>query len=369
MRSQLTAATIGLPLCLGAAAAGAQAGGVSSSPGPFAGCYVLRVSNWTLPSYAFATDSVLPRLIRLDTVAVAHGGWLLTPDVSATGDSAVIAPHWLIKGDTVDLFWPSGPRPTRVKFWRFRNGKMAGGAYDERARTPRWRRSAGAEAWRVACETDSPARYATEDSARLVGDRLVIEPFGASFRIPPLWLGVPDSTPAEGPSCGNRPDGSLEERFHLNRRLLPAVTHAEGEWRREFSAVVDSVLPLDALVAQVGGGRWSIDGHCALHVQLRVYVGDFTGRWVLRRATTVGAQTAAGFFSPVRSTASDSAEWHGTRLRWQAWYYDYGGTAHVEFRVLQLRRRTIALVFMYVGGTRRQLAERGLVMETFRYQP
>ncbi len=80
-------------------------------------------------------------------------------------------------------------------------------------------------------------------------------------------------------------------------------------------------------------------------------------------------RTACRFFQPVHRTATHAAGWRGTRLEWHAFYYGYGGTAYVELLARRVRGRTIALVFMYVGGTEAQLAERALVLRSFEARP
>ncbi|MDQ3998468.1 MAG: hypothetical protein M3303_15775 [Gemmatimonadota bacterium] len=369
-------ARIGLPRLTAAIAllsfaspARAQTASSSRLPRGLAGCYTLTVSAWMLPSGHWVPDSIVPRVITLDTLP-ADGAWRLAPDVvDSPGARSASTPRWRVRRDTVELLWPTGRRPTRVKLWRTGAGALSGYAIAERDTAARRRPVAGTEARRIACETDPPPRFATRDTARLVDDRLIIEPLGASFRLPPVWLGVPRVTNQPFRMCSDDPDGTLEERLHTNRRMLPVVTHARGEWKREFSAVVDSVFPFDALVAQAGGGRWSLDGHCTIAVQLRIYVGNFSPEWLASRAATAGVRTARRFFQPVERAVVDTAGWQGSRLSWNAWYYDYGGQAFVDVFARRVHDHTLALVFMYVGGTKEQLAERALVLRSFEVRP
>src|SRR3982751_1666028 len=91
------------------------------------------------------------------------------------------------------------------------------------------------------------------DSARVADGRLVIEPLGVSFQIPPTWL-----LPYTGyvpKSCGAHP--LLCNRIHVSRESIAELRNAVGEWDREYSKVLDSVLPFGATVAQLGAEGWS----------------------------------------------------------------------------------------------------------------
>lgn len=201
------------------------------------------------------------------------------------------------------------------------------------------------------------------DSARLVAGRLLIEPLGVSFAVPPLWLGMPPEPGRPSYHCANTPAGTVTDRIVTERARLPALRDARREWRREYSAVVDSVLPFPELVAHVGGDPW-IGGHCSA-LQMRVYVSDMEVG-TLEPRFTAGATTAARFFSPVARVNTDSAGWHMTRLSWNAWYHDYGGTANVEFWVRAVGGRTLIVVFMYEPGLPDQLADRTAIIASLR---
>jgi hypothetical protein len=129
--------------------------------------------------------------------------------------------------------------------------------------------------------------------------------------------------------------------------------------------VADSIAPLEALVAQIGGGRWTIDGHCSIAVQPRFYVGTFTPERLGMRAARVGRRTVERFFRPVELVQIDTAGWHRTRLSWNAWYYDYGGEAHVDVFTRRVRAHTLALVFTYVGRSAEGVEERDVVLGSF----
>jgi hypothetical protein len=350
----------------------AQTPSPANPPTGLAGCYVLTLSEWRRVGFPVPSRRA-PSLITLDTLPVENAGWRLVPDVADSGSSGVPrSPRWRVTRDTVELLWSDGDGPIRVLLARAATSILSGYAIGDSV--ARWTDSkrlptANAEGRRIACDTDLRPRHATEDTARLVDDRLVIEPVGVSLRLPPLWLGTPRPRTPPYRTCDDDPDGTLEERVHTDRRLLPVLTYARGEWKKEFSAVVDSVAPFDALVAQAGGGRWGLGGSCFAVVQMRVYVGDFSPESLVTRTATVGVRTARRFFKSAKQTVIDTAAWRGTRLSWDAWYYDYGGPAYVDFFARRVRGHTVALVFMYVGATEKQLAERALVLESFHVRP
>jgi hypothetical protein len=369
MRLPIVSSTTAVFALLGLTASlGAQVDSLrpaARSPQDLAGCYLLAVDGWWLPS-GYVRDSVLPKLITLDTVLIDNGGWRLLPNIlDSAGAISTTPARWRLRRDSVELSWPGGVRPTRVRLVSVGPGALSGYAIAERDTANHRRASANADARRVPCEGERPRRLATTDTARLVGDRLVVEPVGASFRMPHGWFGLSREAST---ACDDLPKGKLEERMRVDRRQLPLLTYVRGEWTEEFSNVADSVVPFDALVAQVSGSPWIPYQSCVSPVQIRIYVGDFSPEWVASRVATTGVRTAKRFFDPVR-TVTDTAGWTGTRLTWRAFYYDYGGTASVEFLARRVRAHTVVLVFMYSGPVDRQPAERALVLESFSVQP
>src|SRR4051812_4838395 len=152
----------------------------------------------------------------------------------------------------------------------------------------------------------------TTDTARISGDQLVVEPLGFSFAIPDLWLGKPG--PPKLLFCDAHPAGSVSDRIVTERRRLTQLQNPEGEWKKEYAAVIDSVMPLDALVAHLGGDPWN--GHCGAP-QMRVYVQDSSSSSP-RTLSSRGAASAARYFQPVANVRADSAGWEVTRIFWDA---------------------------------------------------
>lgn len=204
------------------------------------------------------------------------------------------------------------------------------------------------------------AAGATTDTARISGDRLLVEPLGFSFTIPALWLGKP------GPSkllfCDAHPAGSVSDRILTERSRLPQLKDPKGEWKKEYAAVIDSMMPFDALVAHLGGDPWN--GYCGAP-QMRVYVQDSSAP-PPRALSSRGTASAARYFQPVQNVQADSAGWEVTRVFWDAFYYDYGGTAQVEFWSRVIRDRRVTLVFMYTPYVEHHRAVLSSILQSVR---
>jgi hypothetical protein len=187
----------------------------------------------------------------------------------------------------------------------------------------------------------------TADSARLVGSTLVVESIGLQIALPPVWFGAKDTVKAL-PNCGHDLRGSVDRRFARSRPMLDSLRNAQGEWDREYSAVTDSVLPFANLIAQVGPEPFGA-GQCFGDLQMRIYV--FPDVWILpEQAKAAGLRMARSFFPSATLAGRDSARWHIDRLRWDAWYYDYGAEANLDIFTTTVRGRTVVLVFMRAGG-------------------
>ena len=183
--------------------------------------------------------------------------------------------------------------------------------------------------------------HATTDTAHISDDRLVVEPLGFSFTIPALWLGKP--APPKLLFCDAHPVGSVSDRIVTERSRFVRLQNPRSAWKKEYAAVIDSVMPFDALVAHLGGDPWN--GDCGA-LQMRVYVQDSSAPSP-RALSSRGTASAARYFKPVQNVRADSAGWEVTRIFWDAFYYDYGGTAQVEFWSRVVRNRRVTLVFMY----------------------
>jgi hypothetical protein len=198
------------------------------------------------------------------------------------------------------------------------------------------------------------------DSAHLEGQRMVLPPIHISFRVPPLWMGLP-APKGRDYLCANNPEGTVSDRIITEPTRFKSLQAPGGEWTTEFSAVIDSVLPFGNLVAHLGGGPWK--GSCGA-MQMRVYVGEHLSQ--LTADAAPGMEAARRFFRPVTRTKSDSAGWQITRLSWKAFYYDYGGPATVEFWSRRVHGRYVVFVFMFAGYEPNQFRDRTEIIESVR---
>jgi hypothetical protein len=200
--------------------------------------------------------------------------------------------------------------------------------------------------------------FPATDTAYLEGERLLVQPIGITFRVPPVWLG---NSPPKGRDypCGNPPSGTVSDRIVTEPGRFRSLQRPGGEWKAEFAAVVDSVLPFRDLVAHLGGDPWN--GNCGA-MQMRVYVGDHLA-WRTIEALP-GVRSARRYFKPVHRTQVDSAGWGITRLSWNAWYTDYGGPATVEFWSRSFGGRDLVLVFMFSGYDSDQFLDRTDIIQS-----
>jgi len=203
---------------------------------------------------------------------------------------------------------------------------------------------------------------AGRDTARLEGERVVIRPIGISFLVPPVWLGQPVPR-GRNYLCGNDPQGSIADRIVTEPSRFQALQHPGGEWKTEFAAVVDSVLPFENLAAHLGGDPWT--GSCGT-LQMRVYVGDQLSRRTANANS--GVRAASRYFKPVLRSHRHPGRWSVTRLSWNAWYYDYGGPAVVEFWTRRFHGRDVVFVFMLSGAEDDQYKDRTEIIASVREQ-
>jgi hypothetical protein len=203
-----------------------------------------------------------------------------------------------------------------------------------------------------------------KDTARIEDGRLIIEPLGSSFVVPPIWLEAPNSPRVKRKTCDAHSE--LRSRIYITRESLLRLPNAIGEWDKEFSSVVDSVLPFLGIVAQLGAEGWGAEAQCSSDLQVRIYVTGFELDRIGSRAKTIGKETAGRFFPSAKVEEADTVGWRLQRVQWDAWYYDYGGPAYVEFLSRRIRGRTLTLVFMYSGGFEGPVSDRAIILQSFR---
>jgi len=92
---------------------------VPSLPGSLAGCYELSLGAWSRPLGVNAAYHKLPSKIELDTIAAAHVGWVLRPDMAFPSANRFGGmPRWAARGDSVEMVWSNGFQATTLRVRR-----------------------------------------------------------------------------------------------------------------------------------------------------------------------------------------------------------------------------------------------------------
>jgi hypothetical protein len=175
-----------------------------------------------------------------------------------------------------------------------------------------------------------------QHSASLQGETITLRPSGAIFKIPADWIEWQKK-------YGNA-------NLHLERKEIDAIAEGEGEWDTEFAKVCNAVLPIDHCSAHVGEEGWGRAGVAYSDLQVRVYELDDSLDAIDRRIKEKGRAAIKAFSEkePVL-LENKNADWRQTILSFDRFYEDYGATAHIDFRVQQFDKGTIAFVFMYTS--------------------
>lgn len=170
--------------------------------------------------------------------------------------------------------------------------------------------------------------YATRD-----GCTIRLEPSGATFRVPQQWV--------------NR-YGEFGNNFHLSHEQLDAVAEGEGEWDTEFASVCNAALPFDRCAAHVGDDGWGREGVSYGDLQVRVYE---IGASLVEDIEKKGVAEVVRILKHVPSVERDaSSPWQKYKISFFRWYFDYGATAHIDFRVRTFGARSMVFVFMYTDA-------------------
>lgn len=144
---------------------------------------------------------------------------------------------------------------------------------------------------------------------------------------------------------------ALEVREDWQRYLTkPELDHAhegDGEWDYEYAWVVNSVLPFRSCGAHFGTEPWGPEATSFGDLQMRVYVLDEEKDFILARIKKDGRAAAERFGTEVKLAETPDVAWHRARLSYDLWFFDYGGTAHVDFALRSYGPQTVAVVSMF----------------------
>jgi hypothetical protein len=200
----------------------------------------------------------------------------------------------------------------------------------------------------------TPPEWRGRPHSRIDNNRLTLLPSGERLTVPAPFLEWYDRH---------------RNNLHLSRQQLEAVRLAEREWDTEYAAVANASLPFDSCAAHIGGEGWGRTAYGYGDLQVRVYLGTFDPASVRESVVSEGAAAAASYFRPVAVDSSNHLGWERTRLRWNAFYHDYGGSANVEFYAQSRGDRTAIVVLMFSSYDPPRIAEqRDLILSSFAWQ-
>jgi hypothetical protein len=190
------------------------------------------------------------------------------------------------------------------------------------------------------------------DTARLVDNRVVVEPVGVSVEVPRGWLAAAEVEAAPARACWIRA-GSRAPTLVTNPAELRALRSPQGQFTAQFAQVVDSVMPLASLVAHIAPAGWMTDPSCT-GPYIRIYTTSESPEAVHARTSTAQVTNVSPppveRFQQARAGATrDSAEWKTTIVHWGYARYDAGYSHEVHFLTRMVRGRTVVVVLMHIG--------------------
>jgi hypothetical protein len=183
------------------------------------------------------------------------------------------------------------------------------------------------------------------DSARVEAGRLIIEPIGVSFRIPPAWL---DTTVKRLGGVGCDRHSASAHAVNTDRASLRTMTGPSTYFGDQYySAMSDSLFPVSELTAHVGSRGWRECDDSEADLQVRVYITSRTPEQLSERVRAIQLSPYPGYSKPIPAASRDSSGW---RIESVDWEYNCGDCIFAERLQIYSRRiqsRTISLVFMY----------------------
>lgn len=183
------------------------------------------------------------------------------------------------------------------------------------------------------------------DSAHVSGGRLIVEPVGVSFQIPPAWL---DSTLRRLGGVGCDPRSPSARAVNTDRESLRTMTGGSAYFAdQSYSALADSVFAVADLVAHVGARGWRECDNTNGDQQVRVYVEDRSPSELAQRLSETRIALYRGYSTPIVEPTRDSAGWQIAAARWTFDCGDCIGFERFEIYSRRIGRRTFSLVFMF----------------------
>ena len=186
------------------------------------------------------------------------------------------------------------------------------------------------------------------DSAHVVDGRLVVEPVGVSFQIPPAWL---DSTLPRLGGVGCDPRSPSARAVNTDRASLRTMTGPSAYFAdQSYSALADSIFAVADLVAHVGARGWRECDNTDGDLQVRVYVNERSPAELAQRLRDTRIALYRGYSTPIVEPARDSAGWQIASASWTFNCGDCIALERCEIYSRRIGRRTLSLVFMFTPG-------------------
>ena len=186
------------------------------------------------------------------------------------------------------------------------------------------------------------------DSARVENGRLVVEPIGVSFEIPPSWLR--GTTPIGGEGC--KVDAPRARRINTERTSILQLSGPPDYFADHlYSALSDSAFPISSAVAHLGAHGWRECDNSVNDLQVRVYVTDDPLAEISARLRRITVKPKfRGYSTPRLAAPVDSAGWHIERFDYSFNCGDCIFEERVEILSQVISNRTVSLVLMYYPG-------------------
>jgi hypothetical protein len=182
----------------------------------------------------------------------------------------------------------------------------------------------------------APPAQTNQPRATLEDSTIRLMPSGASFKIPPRWVGMYRSN-----------DGNLFIRPEELERAKIGV----GEWFRQYAEVINTTFPFENCSVHAGGSHWGNASGLALH--MRAYTGKWSVEEVRTRVARLGIAGVLALDKRVSKVSFERVnldEWQVSTLTFYLSFGDYGGTARIDFYAQSSDEHTAVLVFMSIEG-------------------
>jgi hypothetical protein len=196
-----------------------------------------------------------------------------------------------------------------------------------------------------------PAIGRAQQAVRVDGYRVTLSEFNCWLEVPHHWSAA--TLPAEtGPP-------------HFEPEDLKKLRTSTKEWHQQYSEILNSFLPFEALVFQAGTRSWHDSGGGVSGRFVRIYVSDFSAKQIWQRLNSSGAKEIERItakrrgvvpsfsFEPFRRFDWDAkTRWEFVRISFAVdlWFGDYGGRKRVDLYAKEFGKQTIILAFFPISA-------------------